>query len=76
MNIIEKGTGKQIDFLEKVNKSTWKKWLALVIILLLLAGGIFLITLFPLVFAQYDLISITFFVVVAAYLFIRVLRMK
>ena len=76
MNIIEKGTGKQIDFLEKVNKSTWKKWLALIVILLLLAGGIFLLKLYPLVFSHYDFIFISFFVVVASYFLIRVFRMK
>jgi hypothetical protein len=76
MNIIEKGTGKQIEFLEKVNKRAWKKWLFLAVVLLLLFGGIFLITLFPLVFSQYDVIFVVFFVVVASYFLIRVLRMK
>ena len=76
MNIIEKGTGKQIEFLEKVNKRAWKKWLFLVVVLLLLLGGIFLIKLFPLVFSQYDVIFVVFFVVVASYFLIRVLRMK
>ncbi|KAA5544234.1 hypothetical protein [Adhaeribacter rhizoryzae] len=76
MNIIEKGTGKQIEFLEKVNKSTWKKWLAVAIVLLLLAGGVFLLKLYPLVFSPYDFIFIAFFIVVASYLLVRVLRMK
>jgi hypothetical protein len=76
MNIIEKGTGKQIEFLEKVNKRAWKKWLFLAVVLLLLLGGIFLIKLFPLVFSQYDVIFVVFFVVVASYFLIRVLRMK
>ena len=76
MNIIEKGTGKQIAFLEKVNKRAWKKWLFLAVVLLLLLGGIFLIKLFPLVFSQYDVIFVVFFVVVASYFLIRVLRMK
>ena len=76
MNIIEIGTGKQMDFLEKVNKSAWKKWLFLTVVLLLLLGGIVLISFFPLVFAQYDFISIALFVVAASYFLIRVLRMK
>ena len=76
MNIIEKGTGKQIEFLEKVKKSTWKKWLFLAVIILFLIGGIVLIKYFPLVFSQYDLIFIGFFVLIASYFLIKVLRMK
>jgi len=76
MRIIEKSTGKQIDFLEKINKSTWRKWIWVAVVFLLLLVGIFLIILFPLVFSHYDFIFIGLFLVVATYYLIQVQRIK
>lgn len=76
MNIIEPGTRKQGDFLEKITKRAWKKWLALAVVFLLLAGGVVLIYFFPLVFSHYDIIFIGIFLVVAIYYFIQWQRMK
>jgi len=76
MRIIEPGTRKQGDFVEKIIKSAWKRWLALAVILLLVAGGIVLIKFFPLVFSYYDFIFIGLFIVVAIYLFIQWQRIK
>jgi len=76
MRIIEKSTGKQIDFLEKINKSTWRKWIWGAVVLLLLVVGILFVVFYNPVFSTFDYIGIGFFILVLTYYLVRIQRMK
>jgi uncharacterized membrane protein len=76
MNIIEESTRKKAEFLENITKKAWKKWLAIAVVLLLLAGGVILLKYFPLVFSTFDLICIGLFTAVIIYIFIQMQRLK
>jgi hypothetical protein len=76
MNIIEKGTGKQMELLEKLTKSAWRKWVWLAVVIVLLVVVFLFVRFYRPVFSLLDYVFTGLFLVAFLYCLIKIYRMK